>query len=59
VSVLYKNQGQIVFNKNLKIFERSKKINLSFCRRQIIIPPKVDYHSAKGGFSFAQRAIKD
>ena len=42
-----------------KIFERSEKINLSFCRRQIIIPPKVDYHSAKGGFSFAQRAIKD
>jgi hypothetical protein len=42
-----------------KIFEQSEKINLSFCRRQIIIPPKVDYHSAEGGFSFALRAIKD
>lgn len=40
VSVLYKNQGQILFNKNLKIFELSEKNNLSFCRRQIIIPRK-------------------
>jgi hypothetical protein len=38
--------------KKTKIFERSEKINLSFCRRQIIILAKRDYHSAEGGLSF-------